>query len=252
MKLVPFRELFVFYISIKHILIKSKIPLRGFFLVVDDIWILQDDSAKIRMKPRDPRRVLHTNALQIPGSSGSEQFKTNISVTPTTQGAKGNQNVQKQEGEAEMKPVVPPDISLPFTKSLQNIANIVSVSQVSTTVPSVSQNVASQPVQTKSDSMDAKPVISHSDQQTGNSASLHVVAAASHSQNAWVDVEHLFEGYDEQQKAAIQRERTRRMDEQKKMFASRKLCLVLDLDHTLLNSAKAIIIIITIVIVLAF
>ncbi|KAH9607920.1 hypothetical protein KSS87_013373, partial [Heliosperma pusillum] len=65
-----------------------------------------------------------------------------------------------------------------------------------------------------------------------------VVAGRPPSQNQWGDVEHLFEGYDTQQRAAIQQERARRMDEQKQMFGSRKLCLVLDLDHTLLNSAK--------------
>lgn len=65
-----------------------------------------------------------------------------------------------------------------------------------------------------------------------------VVAGRPQSQSTWGDVEHLFEGYDDKQKAAIQQERARRIDEQKKMFAARKLCLVLDLDHTLLNSAK--------------
>ncbi|KAJ6705176.1 RNA polymerase II C-TERMINAL DOMAIN PHOSPHATASE-LIKE 3 [Salix purpurea] len=160
-----------------------------------------DESGKIRMKPRDPRRVLHNNALQRAGSLGPEQFKTTSTLTSTIQGPKDNQNMQKQEGLAELKPVVPPDISSPFTKSLKNIADIVSVSHTSTTQPFGSQNVASQP-------------------------------------NTWEDVEHLFEGYDDQQKAAIQRERARRIEEQKKMFAARKLCLVLDLDHTLLNSAK--------------
>jgi RNA polymerase II C-terminal domain phosphatase-like 3/4 len=88
--------------------------------------------------------------------------------------------------------------------------------------------------------VDGKTGISISDQKTGPASSPEVVAASSHSQNTWKDVEHLFEGYDDQQKAAIQRERARRLEEQKKMFAARKLCLVLDLDHTLLNSAKAI------------
>eukprot|EP01018_Ginkgo_biloba_P011342 Gb_31475 [translate_table: standard] len=50
-------------------------------------------------------------------------------------------------------------------------------------------------------------------------------------------LEHLLEGLDGKQRAAIQNERARRIKEQKKMFSARKLCLVLDLDHTLLNSA---------------
>ncbi|KAJ6945713.1 RNA polymerase II C-terminal domain phosphatase-like 3 [Populus alba x Populus x berolinensis] len=196
-----------------------------------------DESGKIRMKPRDPRRFLHNHSLQRAGSLGSEQFKT-TTLTPTTQGTKDDQNVQKQEGLAELKPTVPPDISFPFTKSLENIADILSVSQASTTAPFISQNVASQPMQTKSERVDGKTGISISDKKTGPASSPEVVAASSHSQNTWKDVEHLFEGYDDKQKAAIQRERARRLEEQKKMFAARKLCLVLDLDHTLLNSAK--------------
>ncbi|KAJ7010148.1 hypothetical protein D5086_000576 [Populus alba] len=196
-----------------------------------------DESGKIRMKPRDPRRFLHNHSLQRAGSLGSEQFKT-TTLTPTTQGTKDDQNVRKQEGLAELKPTVPPDISFPFTKSLENIADILSVSQASTTPPFISQNVASQPMQTKSERVDGKTGISISDKKTGPASSPEVVAASSHSQNTWKDVEHLFEGYDDKQKAAIQRERARRLEEQKKMFAARKLCLVLDLDHTLLNSAK--------------
>lgn len=55
---------------------------------------------------------------------------------------------------------------------------------------------------------------------------------------SWGNVEYLLDGYNDEQKAAIQRERARRIAEQNKMFAAKKLCLVLDLDHTLLNSAK--------------
>ncbi|KAJ3701505.1 hypothetical protein LUZ61_005210 [Rhynchospora tenuis] len=54
----------------------------------------------------------------------------------------------------------------------------------------------------------------------------------------WRSVDYLLDGYNDEQKAAIQRERARRIAEQNKMFAAKKLCLVLDLDHTLLNSAK--------------
>ncbi|KAJ6307720.1 hypothetical protein OIU76_017504 [Salix suchowensis] len=158
--------------------------------------VTTDESGKIRMKPRDPRRVLHNNSLQRSGSLEPEQFKT-TTLTPTTPGTKDDQKFAKTRG-----------------------------------------NVASQPMQNKSDRVDGKAGISNSDQKTGPASSLEVVAASSHSQNTWKDVEHLFEGYDDQQKAAIQRERARRLEEQKKMFGARKLCLVLDLDHTLLNSAK--------------
>lgn len=50
--------------------------------------------------------------------------------------------------------------------------------------------------------------------------------------------EQLLEDLDEAQRVVIQNERKRRMQEQDRMFSAGKLCLVLDLDHTLLNSAK--------------
>ncbi|GMH27391.1 hypothetical protein Nepgr_029234 [Nepenthes gracilis] len=75
-------------------------------------------------------------------------------------------------------------------------------------------------------------------QQTGYGLKPEEGAGLTQSRSIWVDVEHLFEGYDVQQKAAIKQERASRIEEQKKMFATRKLCLVLDLDHSLLNSAK--------------
>ncbi|KAG2706482.1 hypothetical protein I3760_05G104700 [Carya illinoinensis] len=203
-----------------------------------------EETGKIRMKPRDPRRILHGNSLHKHPSSGHEHIKIIVPPTSSTQGSKDNLNAQKQEGEADAKSVhsqlvAPPDIARQFTKNLKNIADIISVSQASTT-PIISQNMSSETVQVKSDKADVKVVASNSeDQRSSTSTALEVGAAiASRSENVWGDVEHLFEGYDDQQKAAIQRERARRIEEQKKMFAAHKLCLVLDLDHTLLNSAK--------------
>lgn len=89
-------------------------------------------------------------------------------------------------------------------------------------------------------SQPVRSIMLNSDKPTGIGSAPGVAPVGPYSQNGWGDVEHLFEGYNDQQKAAIQRERARRIDEQKKMFAANKLCLVLDLDHTLLNSAKAI------------
>ncbi|KAH7307864.1 hypothetical protein KP509_22G080500 [Ceratopteris richardii] len=56
--------------------------------------------------------------------------------------------------------------------------------------------------------------------------------------NHWDYLEPLIVGLPEQQKQAVRQERTKRMTEQSRMFSARKLSLVLDLDHTLLNSAK--------------
>ncbi|WCJ26747.1 RNA polymerase II C-terminal domain phosphatase-like 3 [Euphorbia peplus] len=232
-----------------------------------------DDMATIRMKPRDPRRVLHNNALQRSGSSVSES-KPTVNSRVTNLGTMDNKNVEKA---VTSQSLVPPDISLPFTKSLKNIADIVSVSHAPPTPPVVTQNVSSQaarvvsqnitsqpkpvvsqnvssqatPVVSQNVSSQPKPVVSqnvssqpartitsNSDQPAAIGSAVAAAEAGPRPQNSWPDFEHLFDGYNDQQKAAIQRERTRRIEEQNKMFAANKLCLVLDLDHTLLNSAK--------------
>lgn len=201
------------------------------------------------MKPRDPRRLLHGNALQKSGSLGTEQFRNIVPPLSSSQVNKDDLNGQKQDGQADNK-LVPsqsvaveaPDIARQFTKNLKNIADIISVSQVSTSQVSTSlaiasQNLSTEPIPNKPDKVDQKV----EEQHTGSiSAPEPAVAGPARSPAMWGDVEHLFEGYDDKQKAAIQRERGRRIEEQKKMFAARKLCLVLDLDHTLLNSAKVI------------
>lgn len=201
------------------------------------------------MKPRDPRRLLHGNALQKSGSLGNEQFRNIVPPLSSSQVNKDDLNDQKQDGLADNKlvpsqsvAVAAPDIARQFTKNLKNIADIISVSQVSTSQVSTSlaiasQNLSTEPIPNKPDKVDQKA----EEQNTGSiSAPEPAVAGPARSPAMWGDVEHLFEGYDDKQKAAIQRERARRIEEQKKMFAARKLCLVLDLDHTLLNSAKVI------------
>ncbi|CAN1328374.1 RNA polymerase II C-terminal domain phosphatase-like 3 [Linum perenne] len=201
---------------------------------------VQDDSLKMRMKSRDPRRALHNNAVQRTASMGSEELKASVAPTSTSIGVKEPKFVQKQDVRPEMKAsssksLPPPDISFPFTNSLKNIASIVSDSQVSTTVlPPASQPLPVQSVQTNNNSVESNAP----DERAGNASSAQVGAVAPRSQNTWSEVKHLFDGFDDKQKAAIQKERARRIAEQKKMFAANKLCLVLDLDHTLLNSAK--------------
>ncbi|KAK2636894.1 hypothetical protein Ddye_031686 [Dipteronia dyeriana] len=205
---------------------------------------LADESGKVRMKPRDPRRVLHGNTLQRNGSSGPDLFKTNGPSIPSTLASKDNLDSQKQQGQAEAKPLhsqstPAPDITQSFTNNLKNIADIISASQALTSQPIVSQNPPLQPEHNKLDKTDVKAVLSNlEDRRTGTASAAEVGPTGPISQNTWGDVEHLFEGYDDQQKAAIQRERAKRLEEQNKMFAAHKLCLVLDLDHTLLNSAK--------------
>ncbi|XP_023514332.1 RNA polymerase II C-terminal domain phosphatase-like 3 [Cucurbita pepo subsp. pepo] len=198
-----------------------------------------DDVGKVRMKPRDPRRILHGNSLHKVGSMGNEQLKSVVPAVPNPEGSRDIiPNGHKQEGQGNLRlassqPLLP-DIGRQFTNNLKNIADIMSVPSP----PTSSHNSSSKPV--KLDRKDTNAVGSSSiDSKIVATATQAVdMVGPSRSHGAWGDLEHLFEGYDDKQKAAIQRERARRIDEQKKMFAARKLCLVLDLDHTLLNSAK--------------
>nr|XP_004310239.2 PREDICTED: RNA polymerase II C-terminal domain phosphatase-like 3 [Fragaria vesca subsp. vesca] len=201
-----------------------------------------DEAGKIRMKLRDPRRLLHGNALQNSGSVGHEQSRNIVPPLSSSQANNDDMNGKKQDSQADNNSVTSqsgalgaPDIASQFTKNLKNIADIISVSQVSTSPATPSQNLSTELISINPDNVDLKA----EEQHTGSiSASVPTAAGASRSPATWGDVEHLFEGYDDKQKAAIQRERARRIEEQKKMFAAHKLCLVLDLDHTLLNSAK--------------
>ncbi|XP_027349829.1 RNA polymerase II C-terminal domain phosphatase-like 3 [Abrus precatorius] len=206
----------------------------------------QDDSGKIRMKLRDPRRILHSNnTIQKSESLGNEQFKAIVSPVLNNLGNGDNVNAQKVEARADTNLTTnqsnaPPDITRQFTRNLKNIADIMSVSQESSNHSPVAQNFSSASVPLIVDRVEQKSVVSNSQNLHAGVGSTPETGAlgTSRSQSTWADVEHLFEGYDEQQRAAIQRERARRIEEQNKMFAARKLCLVLDLDHTLLNSAK--------------
>lgn len=205
----------------------------------------QDELATIRMKPRDPRRILHTNTVQKTGSSAPEQRKVKGVPNTATQGIQEISSAQRQGNGANTSPMssqalVLPDITKQFTKNLKNIADIVSAPQTSSVQTGVP--MSSPPtVQVNPDRVVASSsgLLNSADQNVVSALRPEeVVAGRPQSQSTWGDVEHLFEGYDDKQKAAIQQERARRIDEQKKMFAARKLCLVLDLDHTLLNSAK--------------
>ncbi|CAM8956619.1 unnamed protein product [Rhodiola kirilowii] len=183
------------------------------------VEILKGDKGVIRMKPRDPRRAL------LSGNSQSATLPAQFSTE-----TKNNANVQIPEGQVNTKSVSSQDatiadIALKNTKNAKNVANSMACS-LSKTI----SLVASQ-IQSSASTMDERKTNAHSMSEDG-------VAGPSKSQTTWNDVEHLFDGYDDHQRAAIQKERSKRLDEQKKMFAERKLCLVLDLDHTLLNSAK--------------
>ncbi|CAH9052066.1 unnamed protein product [Cuscuta epithymum] len=186
----------------------------------------KDDLGKIRMKPRDPRRILHNPSIQKDEKAALDQTGGLIAKV---------QVEQLDKKPALVNSSAAPDISHLFTKNLKNIADMISVSQPLVFSPLASQSPPSQHTPVSQGKLEVKAVVSDSSQLPSSE-----VASVIHSrpQSSWGDVEHLFEGFDDQQKAAIQRERARRIEEQKKMFSAKKLSLVLDLDHTLLNSAK--------------
>ncbi|OVA09653.1 BRCT domain [Macleaya cordata] len=201
----------------------------------------QAERGKIRMKPRDPRRILQNSTFQQNESSRPEQFRANGTHSSIIQASKDNGPVwqhgdQTKTTSLPSQSASPPDIARQFTKNLKNLADILSTN----TCLAVTQPVSSQPIPAKMDKAELSVVaIDCNEQQSRNCLTPEEDAKGpSQPQNAWGEMEHLFEGYDDHQKAAIQRERARRIEEQNKMFAAKKLCLVLDLDHTLLNSAK--------------
>lgn len=202
-----------------------------------------DEKGIIRMKPRDPRRILHSNTFQSSRNLVSQQLKTTeVPSTLSTLECKGILNSQKQEDLKDANSMrsqseVRPDITRQFTENLKNIANLVSFTPVSTTFIASSTPFPQSSLDS-SDVVDSKSSFTDNDRTGVALAPEEGVVDPTQSPNNWEDVEHLFEGFDDQEKAAIQKERSRRIEELKKMFAARKLCLVLDLDHTLLNSAK--------------
>ncbi|KAF8390729.1 hypothetical protein HHK36_025256 [Tetracentron sinense] len=203
----------------------------------------QGERGKIHLKPCDPRRILRNNTFQESESLGFEPIKTKGPPPPSIQGSKDILTVRQQGEQAETNSMpsqstLPPD-NAQLVEKLKNIADFFSDSQATNTPTIDPHIVSSLPVPDNKDKAEVKAVPTDSDdQKIGIGLIPDCTADPSQSQNMWGDVEHLFEGYDDQQKAAIQRERARRIEEQNKMFAARKLCLVLDLDHTLLNSAK--------------
>ncbi|CAO2147188.1 unnamed protein product [Urochloa humidicola] len=187
----------------------------------------QNDATVLRMKPRDPRRILHNNIAQKTDALGLEQVNSNGTTQPDSQGTKD------QTTSMASQPALVSNIARPFTMSTKH-GDPVSNSQLAATA----LMAPTQQIPGSTNRVDPRLAV----QQNGCNA----VAANSSATpleavqpvSPWGDVDHLLDGYDDQQRAHIQKERARRITEQHKMFSARKLCLVLDLDHTLLNSAK--------------
>lgn len=179
------------------------------------------------MKPRDPRRILHSNVAQKTDAVGLEQVKSNGTTKPDSQGTKD------QTTSMVSQPALLPSIARPFSLSTKHV-DPVSNSQLAATA------LMAPMAQTSVSINRADPRLAV--EQNGHNADAAnapvIPLEAVQPVSPWGDVDHLLDGYDDQQKALIQKERARRITEQQKMFSARKLCLVLDLDHTLLNSAK--------------
>ncbi|XP_062197150.1 RNA polymerase II C-terminal domain phosphatase-like 3 [Phragmites australis] len=200
----------------------------------------QNDAAVIRMKPRDPRRILHNNIAQKSDMVGSEQAKANGITQPDSQGSKDHLTTCEQQAEQHqtnswpIQPVLLSNTTRQFTVNTKTV-DPVSNSQLAATTLMV-------PTQQTSDSInraDPRQVVGPNDPNADASTNAApTTALEAVPVNPWGDVDHLLDGYDDQQKSLIQMERARRIMEQRNMFSARKLCLVLDLDHTLLNSAK--------------
>ncbi|CAL4981071.1 unnamed protein product [Urochloa decumbens] len=187
----------------------------------------QNDASILRMKPRDPRRILHNNIAQKTDATGLEQVKSNGTTQPDSQGTKDQTTTMASQ------PALVSNIARSFTMSTKR-GDAVSNSQLAATTLMAPTQQASG----STNRVDPRLAV----QQNGhNSVAANASAApleAAQPVSTWGDVDHLLDGYDDHQRALIQKERARRITEQQKMFSARKLCLVLDLDHTLLNSAK--------------
>uniref|UniRef100_A0ACD5WWV0 Uncharacterized protein n=1 Tax=Avena sativa TaxID=4498 RepID=A0ACD5WWV0_AVESA len=196
----------------------------------------QNDAGVIRMKPRDPRRILHNNTAQKNDTTSTEQPKSNGIILPDS---KDNLINYEHLGEhfqtsaLPSQPVSLPNITRPSIMSMNTVDPVsnsqLAASSLVTSQASVSVNRA-----------DLRLAAGQNDPNAdaATSAAPGTTLGAAPPTNQWGDLDDLLNGYDDQQKALIQKERARRIMEQHNMFSARKLCLVLDLDHTLLNSAK--------------
>ncbi|GJN04780.1 hypothetical protein PR202_ga22352 [Eleusine coracana subsp. coracana] len=184
----------------------------------------------IRMKPRDPRRILHNNIT-----------KPNGITEPDSQGSKDQSTSSEQQLERHQATLS----SSQQGALLSNVARLSTINPKTVDPVSNSQLAATAlmaPAQQASGSNRSDPRLMVGQNSPNADAATNAAPTTSQETMQPVDpygaVDHLLGGYDEQQKALIQKERARRIEEQRELFRARKLCLVLDLDHTLLNSAK--------------
>lgn len=212
------------------------------------------DSGKPRMKPRDPRRILHMNS----GNDNVDLSGTDKRFVPMTRQIRmASGPTTTESGPNLQQAPCLPNIEQNFTEKLAKIAEMLKNSDMKTLRVLSSQMSVGQSIR-ETDPIDLEQEFTESskspeednkqDIALPKDSSMVVPLSQSlpnenstitqNHMNPWGDVDHLLEGLSEEQRVAIQQERARRIDEQNKMFSAKKLCLVLDLDNTLLNSAK--------------
>lgn len=195
----------------------------------------QNDPGVIRMKARDPRRVLHNNTSQKNDTPNSDQAKSNGIALPAFQDSKDNLINHQQLAEQLQTTVLPSQPVSLSSIARQSTMSVSKVDPVSNSQLAASSLIAPQETLVSVNRADPRLAAGQND---SNDAAPATTLGTRPPANQWGDLDDLLNGYDDQQKALIQKERARRIMEQHTMFSSRKLCLVLDLDHTLLNSAK--------------
>ena len=190
------------------------------------------------MKPRDPRRVLLGSTVERSNNQEiSLPVKGNIitpsvmTINPMTHSKAEVSAIDSFVAEGKLISSPKKDETSPLLEGnapSQDIDSIMNGSRVEDV------SCISKPIGIAS-KVSASNVASNLD--LNGSVSL---AAPKQSENInhWNNLEPLLEGLDEKRKQAVRQERARRIEEQTRMFVAKKLCLVLDLDHTLLNSAK--------------
>jgi RNA polymerase II C-terminal domain phosphatase-like 3/4 len=182
------------------------------------------------MKHRDPRRILHNNIA-----------KTNGITQPNSQGSKDHSTNSEQQLEQHQTALFPfQQGGLLSNMTQSSNINSKTMDPVSNSQLAATAFMAPAQQASSSNSSDLRLMVGPNGLNPG--AATNAAPATTPETGEPVDpygaVDHLLGGYDEQQKGLIQKEKARRIEEQRELFRARKLCLVLDLDHTLLNSAK--------------
>ncbi|XP_024362469.1 uncharacterized protein [Physcomitrium patens] len=218
----------------------------------------EEDVGRHRMRPRDPRRILLENAV--------ETAQVNPMNVPVNDAAGSEMTLQYTNRSPEVADVSPNLNNQPSTNTLGNPPNQrdprlnpYESSQSDSAVVSIQLSTEHKTTEWKTLDERIKESERDSNRNQGSEVSsgestgdkgdhLHpwdpLLRKPRFGPSHWGgndmhrDFEQLLEDLDEKQRIAIQNERKRRLQEQDRMFIAGKLCLVLDLDHTLLNSAK--------------